>query len=82
MKDNQNFLDALSIASFIVGIVNYQENLTQNDKSEILQNSQNVSKTVIDEIDKHLQIQDYKIDIILSKLLEIEKILKDQGKSY
>lgn len=82
MKDNQNFLDALNIASFIVGIVNYQENLTQNDKSEILQNSQNVSKTVIDEIDKHLQIQDYKIDIILSKLLEIEKILKDQGKSY
>ena len=80
MKDNQDFLDALNIASFIVGIVNYQENLTQNDKSEILQNSQNVSKTVIDEIDKHLQIQDYKIDIVLSKLLEIEKILKDQEK--
>lgn len=80
MINNQNFLDALNIASFIIGIVNYQENLTQSDKSEILQNSQNVSKTVVDKIDKHLQIQDYKIDIILSKLLEIEKILKDQKK--
>lgn len=36
MQENQSFLDAVSIASFILGIMNYGENLTQNDKSEIL----------------------------------------------
>ena len=63
-----SFYDAVGIASFILGLVNYQENLTQNDKSEILQNSQNVSDKVIDRIEQHLIIQDEKIDQILSLL--------------
>ena len=58
----------LNLAAFIMGIMNYQENLTQNDKSEILQNSQNVSDLVIQKIDSHLQIQDQKIDQILQEL--------------
>lgn len=63
-----SFYDAVGIASFILGLVNYQENLTQNDKGEILQNSQNVSDKVIDRIEQHLIIQDEKIDQILSLL--------------
>lgn len=63
-----NFYDAVNIASFILGLINYQENLTQNDKSEILQNSQTVSDKVIDRIEQHLVIQDKKIDQILSLL--------------
>ena len=63
-----SFYDAVNIASFILGLINYQENLTQNDKSEILQNSQTVSDKVIDRIEQHLVIQDKKIDQILSLL--------------
>lgn len=63
-----SFYDAVNIASFILGLINYQENLTQNDKSEILQNSQTVSDKVIDRIEQHLIIQDEKIDQILSLL--------------
>lgn len=63
-----SFYDAVNIASFILGLINCQENLTQNDKSEILQNSQTVSDKVIDRIEQHLVIQDKKIDQILSLL--------------
>lgn len=58
----------LNLASFIIGLINYQENLTQSDKSEILQNSQNVSDEIIKKIDEHLQMQDKKIDEILAIL--------------
>lgn len=58
----------LNLASFIIGLINYQENLTQSDKSEILQNSQNVSDEIIKKIDEHLQKQDKKIDEILAIL--------------
>lgn len=58
----------LNLASFIIGLINYQENLTQSDKSEILQNSQNVSDEIIKKIDEHLQRQDRKIDEILAIL--------------
>lgn len=33
---NQDLLDAVSLLSFIVGVANYNENLTQNDKDDIM----------------------------------------------
>ena len=66
--NNEQFLDTINLLSFFLSILNYQENLTQNDKSEILQNSQNVSDAIINKIDAHLQEQDRKIDLILSML--------------
>ena len=56
--NREQFQSNLNIASFILGLMNYEENLTQNDKSEILQNSQNVSDKVIESIEQHLKIQD------------------------
>lgn len=68
MQETQSFLDAVTIAGFLLSMLNYRENLTQNDKTEILQNSQNVSDAVINKIDKHLQLQDKKIDYIIQLL--------------
>lgn len=70
--NQEQFEHNLNIASFILGIMNYEENLTQNDKSEILQNSQNVSDKVIESIEQHLKIQDKKIDEILRLLKDIK----------
>lgn len=70
--NQEQFEHNLNIASFILGIMNYEENLTQNDKSEILQNSQNVSDKVIERIEQHLKIQDKKIDEILRLLKGIK----------
>lgn len=70
--DREQFQQNLNVASFILGIMNYEENLTQSDKSEILQNSQNVSDKVIESIEQHLIIQDQKIDEILRLLKDIK----------
>lgn len=79
--DREQFEHNLNIASFILGIMNYQENLTQNDKSEILQNSQNVSDLIIQKIDSHLQVQDQKIDSILHELEELKSTMCRESKN-
>lgn len=37
MNPNDNLLNAIQIVSFIIGVLNYNENLTQNDKDDIMQ---------------------------------------------
>ena len=65
------FVDLLSIASFCIGLMNLDENLTHNDKQELQESlSKNVEK-LLNEIHGHLQEQDDKIDLILQKL-EVE----------
>lgn len=55
MNQNQ-FEYNLALASFILGIMNYQENLTQNDKQELMDNSAKIQDQIINKIDAHLQI--------------------------
>ncbi len=66
----------INVASFILGLLNYQENLTQSDKDEILQNSQKAADIISDRIENHLINQDEKIDRIEEKIDEILKILQ------
>ena len=79
---NEELIDILNILSFVIGLMNYQENLTQNDKQEILDefNSQlhNIINQIeqhlasqdnrLDQIEQHLSIQDQKLNQILEKL--------------
>ena len=54
------FLDILNILSFVIGVANYDENITQGQL-------QDMAMRVADDIHQHLQEQDEKID----KLLEL-----------
>lgn len=58
---NQNIMDAMAIVSFVIGLANYNENIGQTDLQEVVNGA-------IDDIHKHLQIQDNKIDMILEML--------------
>lgn len=58
---NQNIMDAMAIVSFVIGLANYNENIGQTDLQEIVNGA-------IDDIHRHLQIQDNKIDMILEML--------------
>ena len=58
---NQNIMDAMAIISFIIGLANYNENIGQTDLQEVVNGA-------IDDIHRHLQIQDNKIDMILEML--------------
>ena len=65
LKDGNQFdlLDTLSVLSFLIGVMNLEENLTQGDL-------QDKTQLILDEIHGHLQEQDEKIDRILEVLNE------------
>lgn len=54
-------MDVLAIASFLIGLKNYGENLDQTKAQEMLNN-------VLEELHGHLREQDAKIDKIIEYL--------------
>ena len=62
---NQNVLDAIAAISFLIGVANYQENISQSDVQDLVQNA-------LRDLHNHLEQQDKKIDGIL-------EILKQNG---
>ena len=65
---NSDFIDVINLLSFIVSILNYQVNLTQTDKQDILDEFNNKLHTTMELIEQHLANQDKKIDQILELL--------------
>ena len=56
--NNDYFNDSLSLASFILGIMNLEENLTQNDKQELIDQFNKKTNFLLSEIHSHLEKQD------------------------
>ena len=61
-------LDALNVMSFIIGVMNLEQNMTQNDKQELESQFNTKVDQLLKEIHAHLQEQDNKIDIIMKKM--------------
>lgn len=76
MENNNSFIDNLIISvtmvSFIVGILNYEENLTQGDKQDLISELNNTANKLLDEIHQHLESQDNKLNKILERLEEVK----------
>lgn len=66
-----DFLDVLNICSFMIGLKNLEENLNQSDKQELIHDLNQKTDYLLNEINKHLEIQDEKIDKILEILKEV-----------
>ena len=62
------FLDMISLISFMIGLMNFNENLTQGDKQDLLETFSQKADDLLNEIHSHLQEQDDKIDKILEEL--------------
>lgn len=60
-KRNNGLYDAMAITSFLLGMANYNENVTQSGLQE-------TAKGIIKDIHSHLQQQDNKIDYIINML--------------
>ena len=58
-------LDILSILSFLIGLQNYDMNVDQNDMQNLQQKLFEQLESVVNDVHKHLQLQDEKIDEIL-----------------
>lgn len=63
-------VDILSIMSFVIGLMNLEENLTQSDKQDLVNEFSKEAEHLLGEIHNHLQEQDAKIDLILQKVGE------------
>ena len=66
-------LDLITIMSFVIGLMNYDENLTQNDKQELQEDFSRKVNRVLKEIHEHLEKQDAKIEEILLLLKGVEE---------
>lgn len=67
MNNNRNeleFMDILNIMSFIIGMMNYGENMTQGDKQDIMHSLDNQTQTLLENIHNHLTEQDRKLEEI------------------
>ena len=65
---NQNLLDTLALVGFVIGLANYDENVSQSQVQQLIDKA-------LRDIHSHLQEQDTKLKAIddkLNKLLEAE----------
>ena len=62
------FIDIISIISFCVGLQNLDLNITEQDITNQTQDLDRRLREVVDDIHKHLQMQDDKIDKILERI--------------
>lgn len=65
---NQDFLDALSLVPFMVGIANYNENLSQSDKDDLMTSLDNKTNSMLERLEKDLEEQNVMLRAILEKL--------------
>lgn len=65
---NQDALDAMAVVSFIIGMANLNENLTQSDKDYIMQGLDQKTNSMLKRIEKDLEEQNAMLKEILRRL--------------
>ena len=68
MAYNQDFLDAVSLVSFIIGIANYNENLSQSDKDDMMHALDEKANNILEKLEADLEEQNELLRQILDKL--------------
>lgn len=68
MTYNQDVLDAITLVSFLVGMANYNENLTQSDKDDIMNRLDQQTKNILLKVQESLGEQNTMLKEILSRL--------------
>ena len=54
---NDEFLDALAVVGFIIGVMNYGENLSQSDKDDMIQEFNNKAQELLQQLEDDLEKQ-------------------------
>lgn len=63
-----DLLNAIALLSFIVGVANYNENLTQSDKDDIMRSLDQQTKDILIKVNESLEKQNEMLKKILNKL--------------
>ena len=61
-------MNALQLVSFIIGWMNLQENLTQNDKADIMNHLDQQTKDILGKVEESLEKQNEMLKDILDAL--------------
>ena len=67
---NDNMLDALAVISFLVGVANYGENLTQSDKDDLIKSLNEQTNQIVERVETSLNYQNRMLEKILEILME------------
>lgn len=70
MRYNEDLLDAITLLSFVIGIANYGENLSQNDKDDMMQALDRKTNDMIERLENDLEEQNKLLNEMLNILKE------------
>lgn len=70
MNDNLDFLDIITLLSFVISVENLEENLSQSDKQDIQHDLSEKADKILSEIHNHLEKQDKLLNDIWERLNE------------
>lgn len=70
MRYNEDLLDAVTLLSFMIGIANYGQNLSQNDKDDMMQALDRKTNAMIERLENDLEEQNKMLKEILNILKE------------
>ena len=73
---NQDLLDAISVVSFLIGVANYNENLSQSDKDDMIQTLNEKMKSLLDQLEEDLEYQNSILEKQNEMLLRILAFLE------
>lgn len=78
MTFNKDFIDAISLISFMVGIANYDENLSQSDKDDLMKSLDEKTNEMLTRLEKDIDNQNEMIKDITNRLDRIERKLDNE----
>lgn len=70
MNDGLDFLDIITLLSFVLSVENLEQNLSQNDKQDLQHDLSEKAEKILKEVHTHLEKQDKLLNDIWSKLNE------------
>ena len=73
---NDDIMDALTLVSFLIGVANYEENLSQSDKDDLLKKLEEQTNDIVERIESDLAYQNEMLEQIQITLKEINRRFK------
>lgn len=67
MYDQESLINAVALISFLIGVANYNENLTQSDKDDIMQKLDEQTNGILIKVQEALEEQNKMLREILER---------------
>lgn len=69
MYDQESLINAVALISFLIGVANYNENLTQSDKDDIMQRLDEQTNDILIKVQEALEEQNKMLREIIERIM-------------